>query len=466
MEHRHDELAPPAGAETAESVATPGSSGPLLSAGPVSPAQLIALQGSAGNAAVLRLLSGQEQAGIRNEPPFSTATAATSPEDVVAPVEEEDVALEPLPAERPPASGAEAPLPVPEAGPQEAEHAEPAQAGNAPSPGPSNAPTLPPAGAPRDDVMTALRGAAGAKKADAAWVTYVNGAFPAGSDDARLARNLLQFGPEASWPAPTAGALIPFDTAPLSLPKERIIFNCTWTPSAGVEFHEIVVTASEGKFVSGGGTTVTVKGLVTDNLDFLIPAAWTGSPAITVKAEVRPRGSATVLTSKSWTFNKKTVCPTTMTQKEGEGEVALGSVYEYKLGPAVTGKRAPFYEHQTILETFPGGTCNITPADLTDAFKAANPALTDSEKINTHFFGGSGGNGTFTVSPDDKIWDGHSGILSRKADIEPHLKAWKEIHNDLFQVYEAEPGKPLGKYTIRRIIKVDGSLAMKKFKTP
>lgn len=433
----------------------------------MSPGQVMALQSTAGNAAVMRLMSGRRQAEIRNEPPASTPTAATSPDDVEIELEDEDEGL--VMAEEPAAPSTPAPmepLPVPaEAGPQEAEH--PAEQ-NQPAPGPgppANAPTLPAAGAPRDDVMTALRGAAGAKKTDAAWVTYVNGAFAAGSDDARLARNLLLFGPEAGWPAPTAGSLIPFDAAPLSAPGERIIFNCTWTPSAGVEYHEVVVTASDGKFVSGGAKTKTVQGLATDNLDFLIPAAWTGASAITVKAEVRPRGNATVLTSKTWTFGKKTKCPTTMTQKEGEGERPLGSVYEYSMGPAIAGKTAPFYHHQTILETFPGGDCNITPADLTDAFKLANPGLTDSVKINTHFFGGSGSNGTFTVD-HDKIWDVHSGILSQKADIEPSLKAWKEIHNDLFQVYEAEPGKPLGKYTIRRIIKADGTIAMKKFKTP
>ena len=33
-------------------------------------------------------------------------------------------------------------------------------------------------------------------------------------------------------------------------------------------------------------------------------------------------------------------------------------------------------------------------------------------------------------------------------------------------VSEAEPGRTLGKYTIRRIIKADGTLALRKFKTP
>jgi hypothetical protein len=487
MEHHRDELEPDAGTQAAE--ATTMAAGPSdvaaagLSAatrsGAMSPGQVMALQGSAGNAAVLRLLSETGHAEIRDEPPASTPTSAESPLDVDPPFIEDDygslIGAEEGEVGAPAGSSAaeSGPLAVPESPAQDAPgpgHQEAEHSGDQPAPGPAVAdaptPALPPAGASRDTVITALRGANGAKKTDAAWVTYVNGVFAAGSDDARLAKNLLLFGPEASWPAPTAGSLIPFDAAPLSAPGERIIFNLEYAPASGVEYHEIVVTASDGKFAAGGVATKTIKGLTTGNLDFLIPASWTGTSAITVKAEVRPRGNAAVLTSKTWTFNKKARFPTSMTQKEGEGEVAIGSTYEYTIGPAVAGKTAPYYEHQTILERFPSRTCNITPADLTDAFKAANPGLTDSEKINAHFFGGSSSNGTFTVSNADKIWDGHTGILSTKADIEPHLKAWKEIHNDVFQVYEAEPGKVLGKYTIRRIIKADGSLALRKFKTP
>jgi hypothetical protein len=312
--------------------------------------------------------------------------------------------------------------------------------------------------------MDALRAAKGTMKRNPDWLRLV-ARFPGNSDDARLATNLLFFGPEASWPAPAAAHLIPWDKAPLSAPNERIIFNLLWHPAGGTVFHEIVLTASDGMFVAAGAKTTTITGLSTDNLDFRLPARWSGA-AITVKAEVRPRGSAAVLVSHTWTFNKKTVFPTTMTQTEGEGERPLPSDYEYAIGPAIRGKRPPFYGHQTILETFPGGDCNIQPSELTDAFKAAHPDLTDSKKINTHFFGGSGANGTFSVGPDDKIGDRHAGIKSGRPEIEPHLKVWKEIHNDTFQVYEAEPGKPLGKYTIRRIVKVDGSGALRKFKTP
>jgi hypothetical protein len=42
----------------------------------------------------------------------------------------------------------------------------------------------------------------------------------------------------------------------------------------------------------------------------------------------------------------------------------------------------------------------------------------------------------------------------------------KEIHVDLPQTYEVEPGISLGNYTIRRILKVDGTKMMRKMRAP
>jgi hypothetical protein len=225
-----------------------------------------------------------------------------------------------------------------------------------------------------------------------------------------------------------------------------------------------VFTASKGAFGSAtGAATQTVRGLSSDNVDFLVPTPWDGT-GLTVRLDVRPRGTATVAFTQTWTFAKKTTAPTTITQKDAESELELGHVYEYHVGPAIAGKTAPFYEHQTVLERFGAPDCNISPADLKPDFKTAHPELTDSKKIAVHFFGGSGSNGTFGLDHDDKMFDVHSGILSTKADVEPHLVTWKEIHNDLPQIYEAMPGVTLGKYTIRRIIKLDGSLKLRKMK--
>src|SRR4051794_41972431 len=100
MEHRRDELAPDAGTEaaaaTASAPAHPGAVARALSAagtGTLSPAEVIALQSTAGNTAVLRLMSGREHHGIRNEPPASTPTSAASPLDVDPPAGGEDEGL-------------------------------------------------------------------------------------------------------------------------------------------------------------------------------------------------------------------------------------------------------------------------------------------------------------------------------------------------------------------------------------
>jgi hypothetical protein len=316
-------------------------------------------------------------------------------------------------------------------------------------------------------VFAALRAANGTKAADATWSAYVASAFPAGSDDARLARNLLAFGPEARWPAPTAGDVIPYDRAPQSAPGERILFNCEFTPGGtSAEYHEQVFTATQGGFDSAGGAaTKTVQGLVSGNVSFFVPAAWDGTSDLSVTLRVRPRGTAAATYTTKWTFAKKGAVPTTITQSDGQGELELGHTFTYTLGPAIRGKTAPYYEHQTILERFDGVDCNIVPGDLKPAFKTAHPGLTDSKAIAAHFFGAESSNGTFTVNHDDKIFDGHTGIRSQKADVEPALTTWKEIHFDKFQVYETKPGTAVGKFTIRRIIKADGSLKLRKIKT-
>jgi len=51
-----------------------------------------------------------------------------------------------------------------------------------------------------------------------------------------------------------------------------------------------------------------------------------------------------------------------------------------------------------------------------------------------------------------------------KATFEAALVKMKEIYVDLPQIYEAEPGKALGRYTIRRILKTDGSKKITKSK--
>jgi hypothetical protein len=69
-----------------------------------------------------------------------------------------------------------------------------------------------------------------------------------------------------------------------------------------------------------------------------------------------------------------------------------------------------------------------------------------------------------TISAGDRFFDLHGEGMPEKRDFERALVKMKEIHDDLEQTYSVEPGKPLGKYIVRRILKTDGSHKIKKWK--
>jgi hypothetical protein len=117
-----------------------------------------------------------------------------------------------------------------------------------------------------------------------------------------------------------------------------------------------------------------------------------------------------------------------------------------------------------VLETFGSNSSNLTVADVKPDYAKAN-GLTTDQLVTNHFFGAdAGNNATFTISAGDMYYDQHGGGMPDKATFEAALVAMKEIHVDLPQTYEAEPGKALGKYTIQRILKTDGSKKLKKSK--
>ena len=101
---------------------------------------------------------------------------------------------------------------------------------------------------------------------------------------------------------------------------------------------------------------------------------------------------------------------------------------------------------------------------LKPAFRTAHPEITNDAQVTTFFFDGSGSNGTFTVDAQDQMYDQHGGGMPDKAVFEAALTTMKEIHVDLPQTYTAKPGTPLGSYTIRRILKTDGSKKLRKMK--
>jgi len=270
--------------------------------------------------------------------------------------------------------------------------------------------------------------------------------------------------PETAMDVPAATALIPFDRNPLSSPGEQILFNSTLTDPTPNNF-QLVYTGVGGNFDTRTGlATKTIPGLRSGNLPFFIDQNWNGTTPVTVQLQVQRTSNNAVVNTYNWTFGRKTNIPTTITQQEPETERPLPSTYSYKIGPDLIPTPGDDYLHQTILETFGQRTCNIVLADLSPAFRSANSGITTPEQITAHFFGTSSNNGTFTVSAGDMIYDQHGGGMPDISVFQAALTTMKEIYVELPQTYEVQPGVALGQYTIRRILKIDGSKMLKKTK--
>lgn len=257
--------------------------------------------------------------------------------------------------------------------------------------------------------------------------------------------------------APAASYIVPFDRHPLAAPGERIIFAGEFTdPSPGD--YQLEYSTTGGHFTSDSGPTRrTIAGLKSGNVDFFIPKAWDGRTTVKVVLEVKKRSDNSVVHTETWNFGVKRRYPTKMTQREGKGEVSLPGIYTYDIGPPITGSTAPFYEHQTILERFGNWSlANIKPADIANPYRTAH-GLTNKAAVSQHFLGNyTGDNGTFTVDANDQIADQHGGHPDL-SNLVSNLAAPKDIEVALPQTYEAKPGKALGRYTVTRVLKADGT---------
>jgi hypothetical protein len=261
---------------------------------------------------------------------------------------------------------------------------------------------------------------------------------------------------------PVAQYVIPFDRNPKSTPGEQIIFGATYTHAKPSDY-KLVYTSAGGHFdtQSSGVTTKTVNGLTASNVYWFIDSKWNGKTAVTMKLEVK-RMDDTVVATTNWTFGKKDYHPTTIAQQETEGERDNPATYSYKLGPDRNGT-GDDYIGFTILEKFAGPyTTNLKLTDLKPEYIKAKSLSSDAD-IATHFFPGTGSNGTFTASKDDMIYDQHGG-MSGADQAKAQLAKPKEIQKSLTQSYESEPGKPLATYTVTRVMKLDGSKKITKKK--
>jgi len=261
---------------------------------------------------------------------------------------------------------------------------------------------------------------------------------------------------------PVEKYVIPFDRNPKSSPGEQIIFGATYEHSSPSSY-QLVYTSAGGHFDSQGSgvTTKTFPGISQRNIYWFIDAQWDGKTAVTMKLELQ-KTDGTVVATTNWTFSKKATQPTTIDQQETEGERDNPAVYTYKIGPAQGSGDA--YIGYTILEKFAGPyTTNLKLTDIKPAYARSNGLSTDDD-VAKHFFPGTGDNGTFTVSTGDRIADQHGG-MSGADQANAQLVAPKQIEKILVQSYESEPGKPLGTYTITRLMKTDGSKKITKKKT-
>jgi hypothetical protein len=268
--------------------------------------------------------------------------------------------------------------------------------------------------------------------------------------------------PGALSDAPTASYIVPFDRSPLAAPGERIICRAEFTGGTASEY-EIVYTTTGGHFTTATGpTTLTIQGLTSGNVNFFVPTPWNGTDAVSVAMQLKKKSDGSAVQTETWNFGKKAYYPTTMTQREGTGEVDLPGRYTYDIGPARSTGTAPFYQHQTILEWFDNWSIsNITPEDIREAYRTTH-GLTSTAAITTHFIGAyAGNNGTFTVNASDRVGDRHGGHPDVE-NLASNLATPKDIEVALPQTYEAQPGTALARFMVTRVRKTDGSWKVKK----
>jgi hypothetical protein len=264
---------------------------------------------------------------------------------------------------------------------------------------------------------------------------------------------------------PAEAYVVPETRTPKSAPGEQVIFRAKYDDPTPADY-QLVFTASGGDFNASrsGKKSTTVPGLVTENLLFFIDPRWDKRSAVTVKMELQKTADHSVVLRETWTFQAKTSVPTTVTQDNPETERNSPAPYAYKCGPDLNNDGKDDYRNETVLETFGPHATNVKLADLKPAYAKTNDLHNDRD-VTAHFFGtDAGSNGTFTITEGDKFYDLHAEGMPDKPDFERALVSMKEIHDDLEQTYSVEPGKPLGKYVVRRILKTDGSQKIKKWK--
>ncbi len=278
-----------------------------------------------------------------------------------------------------------------------------------------------------------------------------------------------------STPAPQEKFNLPAGENLLSAPGEQIVFSSLFVSTRWTDF-KTSYTAEGGHFYAPGGPQEKeFEGAGALNLPFFIDSSWDGATPVSVHMKIRRVSDSTIVILKDWKFSNKPYVPTSIRQWESEGEepLAPGEVktFLYMLGPEVgTDGKPRSYQGQTIRERFEAETCNISPSELKAEFKVEHPQLTSPEQIARFFFDDLSWNASFTVDRKARTSDAfmdqnaENNVSRAWPALKEALVPMKEVYFDKPQIFEAKPGVPLGRYIIRRILKPNGQMAMKKFK--
>ena len=223
----------------------------------------------------------------------------------------------------------------------------------------------------------------------------------------------------------SAGETVLFNIFGKDDDRKRDCATDPWMSFTGAGPYETKFTVTgdaEWNSAGSGTTMVTKNGINSGNVTLVVKATWDGMNPITVTAVMKDKvppptapdsGSAKDADHTiTWTLVKRGHCPTSLTTVQGTNNtwVAAPAVYCYRGDPDVPPAGRPDYENETILESFGTVTAlGFTMADLTDAWKTANPGLTTPNQVAA-FLWDSGNNGTFVFNNMDLICDQHGGF--------------------------------------------------------
>lgn len=213
--------------------------------------------------------------------------------------------------------------------------------------------------------------------------------------------------------------------------------NSRWTPFAGKGPYMVSYQVSGGaefgtpgsgskKFVDKNLKKLPGQQLpriISNNIKLFIQKSWNKKTTIKVTATIsdlaKPAVAPDTGTAKdadhtiTWTIvARKHPCPTKLVRTGGftgsKWENVSYTKYNYQASSNPPPKTRPYYQNQTILETFGAvKALGFTMNDIEDSWKQANPSINTPDLVARHIFKFVAANATFVINNKDEIYDQH-----------------------------------------------------------